>query len=281
EIKMQKEVITNLLSKANLKEKDIDIIFGGDLLNQIVAATFCAREFDAPFCGLYNACATFGESLCLGSVMVEKNCKNVVCITSSHYATAERQYRFPLELGTQPTPSSQWTVTGCGGALLSNCANNCPKICSFTLGKVVDLKCTDANNMGAAMAPAACDTIVAHLKDTGRQAKYYDLILTGDLGRFGRNALDFLAKKEGYDLSDKLNDCGCLVFSREQKVCQGGSGAGCCSLVFCAYFFEELKKRNFKKILFVPTGALMSKDSFLQGESIPSIAHAIDIEMED
>ncbi|MEG1609019.1 MAG: stage V sporulation protein AD, partial [Clostridia bacterium] len=174
EIKMQKEVITNLLSKANLKEKDIDIIFGGDLLNQIVAATFCAREFDAPFCGLYNACATFGESLCLGSVMVEKNCKNVVCITISHYATAERQYRFPLELGTQPTPSSQWTVTGCGGALLSNCANNCPKICSFTLGKVVDLKCTDANNMGAAMAPAACDTIVAHLKDTGRQAQYYD-----------------------------------------------------------------------------------------------------------
>lgn len=280
EIKMQKEVITSLLEKENLKDEDIDIIFGGDLLNQIVAATFAAREFAISFCGLYSACATFGEALCLGSIMVENNCKNVICITSSHYATVERQYRFPLEFGTQPTPASQWTVTGSGAVLLTQTAKDCPKICSFTLGKVIDLKCTDANNMGAAMAPAACETIVNHLKDLNRQPNYYDLILTGDLGKFGRCTLNYLASREGFDLSDNLNDCGSLVYSYEQKVGQGGSGAGCCSLVFTSYFYQQLKDRNFHKILFVPTGALMSRDSSLQGETIPTVAHAVDIEID-
>lgn len=281
EVKMQKEIISQLLNKSNLNDNDIDMIFSGDLLNQIVASTFSAREFQTSFCGLYNACATFGAALSLGSVMIEKDCTNIICLTSSHFATAERQYRFPLELGTQPTPASQCTVTGCGGVLLSNQAENCPQIKSYTLGKIIDLKCVDSNNMGAAMAPAAADTIMQHLIAHKRKADYYDLILTGDLGRFGRDTLNYLTKREGFDLSNKLNDCGCLIYNTDQKAVQGGSGAGCCSLIFSAYFYKLLKQKQMKKILFVPTGALMSKDSFLQGESIPSIAHAVDIEMED
>ena len=281
EIKMQKDLINHLLEKASVKEEDIDFIFGGDIINQIMATSFSARDFEIPFCGLYNACATFGEALAIASTFLDHHCNKIICITSSHYATAERLYRFPLELGTQQTPNSQWTVTGSGAVLLEKNIPNVPIITMATFGKVMDLGCTDPNNMGAAMAPAACDTIIAHFKETGRSPDYYDMIITGDLGRFGRDTLNYLCKEQGYDCADKLNDCGSLIYSKKQKAGQGGSGAGCCSLVFSAYFYRLLMERQIKKILFVPTGALLSKDSAMQGETIPSIAHAICIEMEN
>ncbi len=286
EIKMQKEVIASLMEKNKLRENDIDFILGGDIINQIMATSFSAREYDISFCGLYNACATFGEALGLGATLVNNECEKVICISSSHYATAERLYRFPLELGTQPTPSSQWTVTGSGGVLLEKldkCDENrkkFPKITTVTFGKIVDFGCIDPNNMGAAMAPAAADTMVTHFKETGRGASYYDMIITGDLGKFGRDTLNYLLEEQNFQCSDILNDCGCLVYSKKQKVGQGGSGAGCCSLVFASYIYKLFVQGEVKKILFMPTGALLSKDSAMQGESIPAISHAISIEME-
>lgn len=277
EIQMQRYTIGECLSKANVSPMDCDVIMGGDLLNQIVPTSFSARGFNTPFMGLYNACATFGEALAIASMLICGDFKKVVCCTSSHYATAERQYRFPLELGTQPTPESQWTVTGCGAVLLTDNQCDAPKIKGFTIGKIVDFGLSDANNMGGAMAPSASDTIIRHFKDTGRSPDYYDLIVTGDLGRFGRDTLHYLCKKEGYEL-DNLNDCGSMIYSTEQKAGQGGSGAGCCSLVFTSYLYKKLMEGSLKKILFVPTGAMLSKDSALQGESIPGIAHAIVIE---
>ncbi len=281
EIKMQKHAINGILEKSGLKQTEIDCLMGGDLLNQIVPSSFSAREFEIPFTGMYNACATFAESLAMGSTWLQNGMRNVICTVSSHYATAERQYRYPLELGTQPTPASQWTVTAAASALLTTDACDAPVIESVTLGKVVDLKCTDANNMGAAMAPAACDTILTHLRDTGRVVDDYDLIVTGDLGRFGMDTLRFLAKQEGIMLEDRLNDCGAMVYKKEQKPGQGGSGAGCSASVYCAYLHRQLCDGAWKRILFVPTGALLSKASSLQGESIPGIAHAVEIVKEN
>lgn len=281
EVKMQKIAISELMRRNNIKPQDVDCLIGGDLLNQLVPTNFSAREFYTAILGVYSACASFGESLCIGANMIASgNCERLICTTSSHFSTAERQYRYPLELGTQPTPSSQWTVTACGSALLTaQGGENTPKITNITLGRVVDLLCTDANNMGAAMAPAACDTIIKHLKATNRDEKYYDLIITGDLGRFGRETLYYLCKEEGYDLDCCLNDCGALIYNKDQKVMQGGSGAGCSSGVFGSYLYSGLLNGDFKKILLVPTGALLSKDSSLQGESIPAIAHAVAIEV--
>lgn len=280
EIKIHKEVISELLKRESITEFDIDCIMGGDLLNQIITTSFSAREFETPFLGLYEACSTYGECLALGAMLIGGGYMDkIICSTSSHYGTAERQYRYPLELGTQPTPTAQWTVTGAGAVLLSTEGENLPRITSVTIGKIVDLGIIDVNNMGAAMAPAATDTIVTHLRDMGREADYYDMIITGDLGKYGRDVLHFLCKDEGYDLSSVLNDCGALIYNDEQKAVQGGSGAGCSSLVFNSYFYKEMLKGSFKKILLVPTGALLSKLSSLQGESIPAIAHAIAIEI--
>lgn len=279
EIKMQKTNIQNCLDKAGLNQHEVDCIVGGDLINQIMPTSFSAREFEVPFMGLYNACATFGESLIVASNLINNDMNKVIAITSSHFATAERQYRYPLELGTQPTPESQMTVTGSGCVLLTKEPSDKPYISEYTVGKIVDLKCSDVNNMGAAMAPAAFDTIYAHLNATGTTPKDYDMIITGDLGRFGRETLHYLLSQEGVE-ADNLNDCGSIVYSKEQKVGQGGSGAGCCSLVFCSYFYPMLCSRQLRKILFVPTGALLSKDSPLQGESIPAIAHAVTIQID-
>lgn len=280
EIRMQKEVIKLLLDKENLKESDIDVIIGGDIINQIIATSFSAKEYDIPFLGLYDACATFGEALSIASLMIDCQFDRTICISSSHYATAERLYRYPLELGTQLGPNSQWTVTGCGGLILEKNLQNKPFITHVTIGRIVDMGCNDANNMGGAMAPAACDTIITHLKETNRNPEYYDMILTGDLGRFGRDTLDYLCKQAGYDCSNKLNDCGSLIYSRKQKAGQGGSGAGCCSLVFCSYIYKIMLEKQIKKLLFVPTGALLSKDSAMQKQPIPCIAHAICIEID-
>lgn len=281
EIKMQKTAIEGCLQKCNLTPDAVDCILGGDLINQIVPTAFSARDFDIPFMGLYNACSTFGEAMNLGAMLMQEQFERILCITSSHYATAERQYRFPMELGTQPTPASQWTVTGTGCALLTKeSVAGKPRITHSTIGKVKDLGITDANNMGAAMAPAACDTIVTHLKESGRDPAYYDLIITGDMGRLGRDIVHYLCKEEGgYDL-DNLNDCGSMIYDVKQKPGQGGSGAGCVSLSFCSYLYKRMIQGELKKILLVPTGALLSKDTPLQGESIPAIAHALAIETE-
>lgn len=281
EIKMHKQVISKLLEKSGITEHDLDAIIGGDLLNQIITTSFSAREFETPFLGLYEACSTFGEALAIGAMLIAGGfMKNVICATSSHFGTAERQYRFPLELGTQPTPTSQWTVTGAGASLLSDTSDKpAPVITDVTIGKIVDLGINDVNNMGAAMAPATCDTIVTHLKDTGRTPEYYDMIITGDLGKYGITVLQYLTKLDGYDISKVLNDCGAMIYSDKQKSGMGGSGAGCSSSVFNSYFYKELLKGSFKRILLVPTGALLSKLSSLQGESIPAVAHAVAIEM--
>ncbi len=281
EIKLRKHAIESLLANADVKADEIDAIIGGDLLNQLVPSGFSAREFDAPFCGLYSACATFGQSLATGALLLGGGADKVICCTSSHFATAERQYRFPLELGTQPPPTAQRTVTGVGCALLTRekPAKKCPVITAFTIGKVIDMGLDDPNNMGAAMAPATCETISAHLDERGVKADYYDLIVTGDLGKLGRELLCSMLDKKYGCVKDRINDCGCMIFKDSQKCGLGGSGAGCSSLVFCSYLYKTMLAGGLKRILLVPTGAMLSKDSSLQGESIPAIAHAVAIEM--
>lgn len=280
EIKLHKEVLDGVIKKDGLTNKDVDCIFGGDLLNQIISSSFSAREFDIPFLGLYGACSTFGESLAVASMLLDgDNMNRAVCATSSHFGTAERQYRFPLELGTQPTPTSQWTITGAGAVILERTSGNFPKIKSVTLGKVIDYGIIDAANMGAAMAPAAYSTIYAHLKDMNRSADYYDKIITGDLGKYGLDLLKHFAKADNLDICDILDDCGARIYTKDQNCGQGGSGAGCSAIVYGGYLHKELLNGNIHKILLVPTGALLSRLSTMQGESIPSIAHAIDIEI--
>lgn len=284
EIEMQLRSIRNLLNKAHLGEQDVDCVFGGDLMDEIIGCNFALREMDIPFLGLYNACATFGESLIIGASMVSAGYfDRVICTTTSHFATAERQYRFPLELGSQRTPLSQWTVTGAGCALLQKGDTSTTgevAITCGTIGKVTDYGVTDANDMGAVMVPAAMHTLIEHFKDTGREPSYYDLILTGDLGHAGSRLLQELMKEKGYDLGDNYSDCGVLIFNREaQDVVQGGSGACCSTLVFAGYVYKKLRSGTLKRVLLVPTGALLSKTSSLQGETIPAIAHAVSIEV--
>ena len=281
EIKMHKHAIEQVIARADKQRTDIDCLIGGDLLNQLVASSFASRDFEIPFVGVYSACASFGEAMSLAMFMLGRgNMRTAVCCTGSHYGAVERQFRYPLELGTQPTPASQYTVTGAGSVLLSlEGKQGMPKLTHCTIGKIVDYGICDPNNMGAAMAPAAADTILTHLKDTGRGEDYYDYIFTGDLGKFGRETVYYLCKKEGYDLSGCLNDCGSLIYADKQKDVQGGSGAGCSSVVFASYIYKEMCEGNIKRVLLVPTGALLTKDSSLQGESIPGIAHAVAFEV--
>ena len=230
----------------------------------------------------FGACSTFVESMCLGSIFVSSNAaNNVICATSSHFCSAEKQFRFPLELGNQRPQSAQWTVTGSGAAILSN--NNlgkpCPRITHVTPGKIVDMGVKDANNMGAAMAPAALDTLVTHFKDTGRKPSYYDAIITGDLGYVGKEILSELAESKGYNIKNIYNDCGVLIFDKEtQDTHSGGSGCGCIASVFSGYLYKLLKEKKINRLLLIATGALMNSTTSQQGESIPGIAHAISIE---
>lgn len=232
-----------------------------------------------PFFGLFGACSTFVEGLCIGSVFMDSGaCNNVLCATSSHFCSAEKQFRFPLELGNQRTPTSQWTVTGSGAAILSKQGNG-PRITHITPGIIVDLGIKDANNMGAAMAPAALSTICTHFEDTGRTPDYYDAIITGDLGYIGKDILNDLCKKNGYDISTRYNDCGVLMFNqKKQDTHSGGSGCACIATVFSGYLFKLMKEQKIKKLLLVATGALMNSTTSQQGESIPGIAHAVSIE---
>lgn len=273
---MQLCAIKGAMLKGNLSEDDINLILSGDLVNELIVSSFASKEFDIPFMGLYNACATFGEALILGASFISSQLmNNVICSSSSHFSTVERQFRYPLELGTQPTPTCQWTVTGSGCTILSIDKSNIYIDCA-TIGKVIDMGIKDPNNMGAAMAPAAHDTLVSHFKDTNRDTDYYDYIFTGDLGGFGSDILRELMLKSGYKMGDNYYDCGREIFA-EEKTIQGGSGAGCSNVVFNSYIMNLLNQKSGVKVLFAPTGALLSKVSSLQGESIPCICHALSI----
>ncbi len=278
ECKMHKTAVKEAIKAAGLNEEDIQAIISGDLLNQIVSSSYTAREFDSVFLGLYTACSTIAESMIIGSLLLSgKYFLNVVCATSSHFCTAERQYRYPLELGTPRTPLSQWTVTAAGAMVLSGTGEG-PRITQATLGKITDYGITDPNDMGAAMAPAAAKTLLAHFKETDKNPGYYDAIISGDLGKFGSELLYELCKQDGLQLGSNYFDCGAEIYGNDEKKKQGGSGAGCSTVIFNSYVYKKLKSREWNRVLFMPTGALMSKDSSLQGESIPCIAQAVCIE---
>jgi len=280
ESQMMFTAISETIKKANLKEGDINYLFSGDLLNQIISSSFAAREFSIPFFGLYGACSTMSESLSLASLIMDGGfAKYVVAATSSHFSSAERQFRFPLDYGSQRPQTAQWTVTGSGALVLGH-EGNYPEITYVTTGKVKDFDQKKPNNMGAAMAPAAVDTIVKHFKDTGRKPSDYDVIATGDLGIVGRELADKLIEEFGYNMKDQHIDCGEIIFDNvKQNTDSGGSGCGCSAVVFSGYLYKKLMKKEIKKVLLVSTGALMSTTSSLQGESIPAIAHAVAIEM--
>ena len=282
ESKMLKTVITNLLDKASLKDEDIDVILSGDLLNQCISSDFAIRSFKIPFLGLFGACSTFCEGMLIASMLLESKLVNqVICSASSHFCSAERQFRMPLEHGNQRSTTSQATVTGAGAVLIKSNGSSKTKITYVTPGKVQDLGVKDMANMGAAMAPAAFNTIAQHLIDTGRDINYYDAIITGDLGTHGSQMLIELFKKQDIDITSKHIDCGSIVYDLEtQDVNCGGSGCGCIASVFSSYLYKKLQTKEYNKILLVATGALMSPISSGQGETIPSIAHAVAIENE-
>lgn len=279
EVKIQEEAIKLAISNANLSTSDIDYLFSGDLLNQITSSSYTARQLEIPYFGLYGACSTMTESLSLGAMAIDGGFANyVVCATSSHFSSAERQFRFPLEYGAQRPLTSQWTVTGAGATVLSATGNG-PYITYITTGKIKDYGITDANNMGSAMAPAAIDTITQHFQDTGYSPDDYDLIITGDLAAVGKKILLDLMGKKGYDLSKNYTDCGVKIFDGvEQDTHAGGSGCACAAVVFNGYIYKEMIKGNLNRVLLVATGALHSPISTLQGESIPGIAHAVTID---
>lgn len=278
ERKLLQTIINGAIDKSGLSNKDIEFFFGGDLLNQIVSSSYTARELDLPFIGLYSACATMTESLALAALFVDnKIANNVIAGTCTHFSSAERQYRFPLELGNQRPPTAQWTITGGGANVVSNKKSKI-KITAVTFGKVTDFGITDVNNMGAAMAPAACDTIKAHLTNLKREVKDYDFIATGDLGKLGSEILIDLMEHEKIKLGQNYADCGCMVYDKTERVFMGGSGAGCSASVLNSYILKKLKEGEFKRVLLVSTGALMSTTTAQQGESIPGIAHAVEFE---
>ena len=278
ECKMLAFAAKKAIENAGLEEKDVDLFISGDLLNQIISASFAARDFDIPFLGVYGACSTMAESFALAAALIDGGYfKKIVAATGSHFSSAERQYRYPLELGNTRPPQAQWTVTGAGGALIAD-AGSPIAVTAATIGKVVDYGITDVNNMGAAMAPAACDTILTHLKDTGRDEKYYDLIVTGDLGALGSRILKDLTWEKGIDIQNNHVDCGEIIYNVIEDEFQGGSGAGCSAVVFNSYLLDKLKRREINRVLFAATGALLSTVSSGQGESIPCICHAVSIE---
>ena len=278
EKQMQKNALDILLKKAGLSKQQLGVVFSGDLLNQCIGSSFTLRNSGVPHLGLYGACSTMAESLLLASMAVSGGFSDkVVAMTSSHFASSERQYRFPLGYGGQRTPTAQWTVTGSGAALVCS-AGKGPRIESCTIGTVTDLGIKDANNMGAAMAPAAYETIRAHFEDLSTAPEDFDLIVTGDLGQLGKDVLLELSKRDGVSLGGKLTDCGTLVFDQTtQDVHSGGSGCGCSAITLCGYLLNQLNSGKLKRILFCGTGALLSPTSTQQGLPIPGVCHALSI----
>ena len=276
EKQMQTMALDILLEKAGLSMKDLGLVTSGDLLNQCIGSSFPLRNQNVAHIGLYGACSTMAESLMVASMIVEGGFSDrVVAMTSSHFASSERQYRFPLGYGGQRTPTAQWTVTGSGAALVCSSGKG-PRLEGCTIGTVTDLGITDAGNMGAAMAPAALATIKQHFQDFGTTADDYDLIVTGDLGQLGKDVLLTLAQREGLALGGKLTDCGTMVFDNTtQDVHAGGSGCGCSAVTLCGHLLNKLQKGKLKKILFCGTGALLSPTSTQQGLPIPGVCHAV------
>ena len=281
ESKMIKNTYIKVLSKGNVLPGDINYILTGDLLNQCIASSFGLKDSQTPFLGLYGACSTMAEGIAAGAMIMDGGfANNIVAITSSHYCSSERQYRFPVELGNQRAPSAQWTVTGAGGVLLSNKSdNNNVMVKKITIGKIVDMGIKDVNNMGAAMAPAAAETLLTHFKDFNIQPSYYDLIITGDLGLYGKEICIDLVKMNGYDLSGNYEDCGLMIYDiNAQDVHAGGSGCGCSAVVLAGELMGRLKQGGINKLLFVGTGALLSPVSAGQSQPVLGIAHAVGIE---
>ena len=276
---MQKLALSKALEKANLAAEDLDYILAGDLLNQCIGTSFGLRDFGIPFYGLYGACSTMGESLALGSLLIAGGfARRAAAMTSSHFCTAERQYRMPVPYGNQRTPTAQWTATASGCVILGDEGEG-PRVTQVTCGKIVDKGICDVNNMGAAMAPAAYDTLSAHFQATGTRPSDYDLVLTGDLGVLGHRIVTEFFQQDGVDMSRNYKDCGMLLYDiKKQDMHAGASGCGCSASVLCGYLLREMGEGRLRKILFAPTGALLSPTSSFQGESIPSICHAVTIE---
>lgn len=280
ESQLQKTAVETALEKVKLTSQDIDKIFAGDLLNQCIGSSFGLREFGIPFIGLYGACSTMALSTALASIFVDCGAADrAIAVTSSHFCSAERQYRFPLNYGSQRTPTAQWTVTGSGALVIAK-AKDKPYIDKITFGEIEDYDITDANNMGAAMAPSACSTLKHFFKDTNTTPEDYDVIYTGDLGSVGTLLLYELMEREGYDLKCRHADCGLLIYDNEgQDAHAGGSGCGCSASVLASFIMHRFESGDFKNILFMSTGALLSPTSTYQGESIPGVSHLINIKI--
>lgn len=283
ESEMQRIALNTALKKAKTHHKELEAVLAGDLLNQCTSSIYGLIEFDAPFIGLFGACSTMAECLAVGGLLIDGGhfCK-IGAVTSSHFCAAERQFRFPLEYGGQRAPTAQWTVTGSGAVILSDADSpekQMPKITEVMLGKMIDKGITDVSNMGAAMAPAAVDTILKYFRETGANPADFDIIATGDLGAEGKRITENLLLSEGCDIREKYNDCGLMIYDCEkQDVHSGGSGCGCSASVLCGYFMKKFERGEYKNILLVCTGALMSPGSVMQGNSIPGIAHLVRIE---
>lgn len=284
EIKMLEMAIEGAVNDSGLSIRDIQMLISGDLLNQLTSSSYVARDLHMPYLGVYSACSTMTESLALAASMINAGYfDTIACATVSHFATAERQYRFPLEYGCQRPPYAQWTVTGAGCTILSNepqiAVGNDVRVVSATFGKVIDFGTTDLNNMGAAMAPAAYDTLLTMLEETDTNPEDYDLILTGDLGKLGSDILRDLMAEKGYFLGKNYIDCGNMVYAVDQNCYQGGSGAGCSASVVNSFVLDKMHEGQYKRVAYLATGALMSPQSCYQGESIPCISHAVVLEV--
>ena len=276
ECRLQETAVAEALKKARLSPPELSVVFAGDLLNQCTGSTYGLRDLGAPFVGLYGACSTMAEALAMAALFVEGGfAAHAAAVTSSHFCSAERQFRFPLEYGGLRAPTSQWTVTGAGAAILGP-GKEPPFVRGVTLGAIRDLGVRDINNMGAAMAPAAADTLRRFFRDTGKGPEDFDRIVTGDLGLVGSRLFLELLARDGWELEDRHEDCGLLIYDRErQQVEAGGSGCGCSAAVLCGHFLPALRKGELRDILFAATGALMSTTTVQQGESIPGIAHLV------
>ncbi|MGD8399451.1 MAG: stage V sporulation protein AD [Bacillota bacterium] len=280
EKKIMEQACEIAIDRAGMKKNDLEFFLGGDLMNQIITSSFTARTLGVPFLGLYGACSSAAEGLALAALIVDSgNAQNVLTATSSHNAATEKQFRYPTEYGAQKPPTAQWTVTGAGAAIVGPEGEG-PGIAAATMGRVIDMGLSDPFNMGGAMAPAAVDTIEAHLRDLRRDLFYYDLIATGDLGRVGHQIAVDLLEKHGVAVpKDKFTDCGLLIYKKEQPVFAGGSGCGCAATVTYGHLLKRMRSGELKKILVIATGALLSPLSYQQKESIPCIAHAVALEM--
>ncbi|MBQ4537115.1 MAG: stage V sporulation protein AD [Lachnospiraceae bacterium] len=278
---LQKDAVYLAMSKAGVKPDDINVIIAGDLLGQSIATSFGIADYQIPLLGVYGACSTCGESLAVGAMLLSGGyAEKVACVTSSHFASAEKEFRFPLEYGNQRPLSSTWTVTGSGAFILGMGKEGArARITGLTIGKIVDYGLKDSMNMGACMAPSAASTLERHFIDFESQPEDYDKIITGDLGKVGQTVLIDLMREKGYDISAMHMDCGIEIYDPEtQDTHSGGSGCGCSAVTLSAYVLKQIEEGNWKKVLFMPTGALLSKTSFNEGKSVPGIAHALVIE---